>query len=252
MSPNRPSVNRSFRGSCFGSHRVPVRFALRSPSHYYFASLFLGHCRMFCGQMLGSAIVSRAPTGTQIDASFIKSTSYMLYISYQTVHVLHSIYTAKFEEQEKNKEGCQKNKKNSSHFNHCSHSMVLISFFCIFLHVLQLVTINSYKPKFLNLICRALVCSLNAANKTLCYCPMETAFLMTTMAMYHLKVHLPHRITWRYYQLQQQRVVASSRHYCARSVKNQLQLQWTVVGSNGNQLGSNVGWGRKSDKNQGS
>jgi hypothetical protein len=32
-------------------------------------------------------------------------------------------------------------------FDHCSHSMVLISFFCIFLHVLQLVTINSYKPK---------------------------------------------------------------------------------------------------------
>ena len=69
MSPNRPSVNQSFRGSRFGSHWVPVRFALRPPSHNCFASLFLGHCRMFCGQMLGSAIASRAPTRTQIDAS---------------------------------------------------------------------------------------------------------------------------------------------------------------------------------------
>ena len=68
-SPNRPSVNQSFRGSRFGSHWVPVRFASRSPSHNCFASLFLGHCRMFCGQMLGSAIVSRAPTRTQIKAS---------------------------------------------------------------------------------------------------------------------------------------------------------------------------------------
>ena len=68
-SPNRPSVNQSFRGSRFGSRWVPVRFALRSPSHNCFASLFLGHCRMFCGQMSGSAIVSRAPTRTQIDAS---------------------------------------------------------------------------------------------------------------------------------------------------------------------------------------
>jgi hypothetical protein len=69
MSPNRPTVNRSFRGSRFGSHWVPVRFALRSPSHNCFASLFLGHCRMFCGQMLGSAIVSQALMGRQIDAS---------------------------------------------------------------------------------------------------------------------------------------------------------------------------------------
>ena len=68
-SPNRPSVNQSFRGSRFGSHWVPVRFASRLPSHNCFASLFLGHCRMFCGQMLGSAIVSRAPTRTQIKAS---------------------------------------------------------------------------------------------------------------------------------------------------------------------------------------
>jgi hypothetical protein len=55
-------------------------------------------------------------------------------------------------------------------FDHCSHSMVLISLFCIFLHVLRLVPINSYKPKFLNLICWALVRSLNAANKTLVRC----------------------------------------------------------------------------------
>jgi hypothetical protein len=78
-SPNRPSVNQSFRGSRFGSHWVPVRFALRSPSHNCFASLFLGHCRMFCGKMSGSAIVSRAPTRTQ-NGCITKSTYYTIYI----------------------------------------------------------------------------------------------------------------------------------------------------------------------------
>jgi hypothetical protein len=52
-------------------------------------------------------------------------------------------------------------------FDHCSHSMVLIFILLHILHVLQLVTINSYKPKFSNLIRQALVRSLNAANKTL-------------------------------------------------------------------------------------
>jgi hypothetical protein len=52
-------------------------------------------------------------------------------------------------------------------FDHCSHLMVLIFILLHILHVLQLVTINSYKPKFSNLIRRALVRSLSAANKTL-------------------------------------------------------------------------------------
>jgi hypothetical protein len=102
-SPNRPSVNQSFRGSRFGSHWVPVRFALRSPSHNCFASSFLGHCRMFCGQMLGSAIVSRAPTRTQVDASsnlhltccIFPIKRYMFYIQSTQLHLKNNKRTKK-------------------------------------------------------------------------------------------------------------------------------------------------------------
>jgi hypothetical protein len=103
MSPNRPSVNQSFHGSRFGSHWVPVRFALHSPSHNCFASLFLGHCWMFCGQMLGSAIVSRAPTRTQIDASsnlhlacyVFPIKRYMFYIQSTQLHLKNNKRTKK-------------------------------------------------------------------------------------------------------------------------------------------------------------
>jgi hypothetical protein len=47
--------------------------------------------------------------------------------------------------------------------------------------------------------------------------------------------------TWRYYHVQQQRDIASSSHQRARTVKYQLQPQWTVVGSTRSQHGSNVG-----------